>query len=185
MGACVCGGGGGGRELVTPSDRKWAPKQHPISLGSQQNASHGTSVVVMEGGGQARVRRTKITSRLQPCPPRHSPHRHHRCPPTTLTHSPHHHPPTRTGEPRGRARGTGERRLPYQRSAGYEFVRRDAAVHPGELTADDAFLKTKNGRKTVKSARYRPILGEDRRRQRPAHVYARADPAQNGGNGGN
>ena len=31
--------------------------------------------------------------------------------------------------------------------------------------------KTKNGRKNVKSAPYRPLLSEDRRRQRPTHVY--------------
>ena len=46
-------------------------------------------------------------------------------------------------------------------------------------------LKTKNGRKNVKSARYRPILSANGRRQRPAHVYTRANPAQNGQNGGN
>ena len=41
-------------------------------------------------------------------------------------------------------------------------------------------LKAGNGRENVKSARYRPILSANRRRQRPAHVYARADPAQYG-----
>ena len=46
-------------------------------------------------------------------------------------------------------------------------------------------LETKNGRKNVKSARYWPTLSEIRRRQRPAHVYARADPAQTGQNGEN
>ena len=46
-------------------------------------------------------------------------------------------------------------------------------------------LKTKNGRKNVKSARYRPILSANRTRPRPTHVYARANPAQIGGNGGN
>ena len=45
-------------------------------------------------------------------------------------------------------------------------------------------LKTKSGRKNVKSARYRPILSANRRKQRPAHVYARADAAQNGQGGG-
>ena len=38
-------------------------------------------------------------------------------------------------------------------------------------------LKDKNGRKTVKSAPYRPILSANRRRQRPTHVYAGANPA--------
>ena len=46
-------------------------------------------------------------------------------------------------------------------------------------------LKTKKSRKIVKSARYRPILSAHRTRQRPAHVHARTDPAQNGQNGGN
>ena len=46
-------------------------------------------------------------------------------------------------------------------------------------------LKTKHGRKNVKSARYRPILSANRRMQRLAHAYARADPAPNGQNGGN
>ena len=49
----------------------------------------------------------------------------------------------------------------------------------------DGDLKTKNGRKNVKSVRYRPILSANRRRQRPAHVHARTNPAQNGQNGGN
>ena len=46
-------------------------------------------------------------------------------------------------------------------------------------------LKVQNGRKNVKSAPYRPILSANRRRQRPTAVYAHADPAQTGGNGGN
>ena len=45
-------------------------------------------------------------------------------------------------------------------------------------------LKAANGRKNVKSARCREILSANRRRQRPAHAHARADPAQNGQNGG-
>ena len=45
-------------------------------------------------------------------------------------------------------------------------------------------LKTKNGRKNVKSAPYRPILSANRTRQRPAAVYTNADPAQTGQNGG-
>ena len=53
------------------------------------------------------------------------------------------------------------------------------------LASQRGGLQTENGRKTVKSARHRPILSANRRRQRPAHVYARADPAQNGQNGGN
>ena len=51
------------------------------------------------------------------------------------------------------------------------------------LGRDD--LKTENGRKNVKSAPYRPILSEDRRRQRPTHVYSHANPAQYGQNGEN
>ena len=46
-------------------------------------------------------------------------------------------------------------------------------------------LKAENGRKNVKSAPYRPILSEDRRRQRPTPAYTDADPAQNGQNGEN
>ena len=53
------------------------------------------------------------------------------------------------------------------------------------VVADAEHLKTKNGRNNVKSAPYRPILSANRTRQRPTAVYARADPAQNGGNGGN
>ena len=46
-------------------------------------------------------------------------------------------------------------------------------------------LKVKNGRKNVKSAPYRPILSANRTGRRPTAVDAHADPAQNGGNGGN
>ena len=45
-------------------------------------------------------------------------------------------------------------------------------------------LKVENGRKTVKSAPYRPILSANRRGQRPTAVYAQANPAPNGQNGG-
>ena len=51
--------------------------------------------------------------------------------------------------------------------------------------AESDALKVKNGRKNVKSAPYRPILSANRTRQRPTAVYAHADPAQNGQNGGN
>ena len=54
-----------------------------------------------------------------------------------------------------------------------------------ERVGEPVRLMAKNGRKNVKSARYRPILSADRRRQRPAPTYLHADPAQNGQNGGN
>ena len=61
-----------------------------------------------------------------------------------------------------------------------------ASMKPRRLCACSCvFLKTKNGRKNVKSARYRPILSADRRRLRPAHAYPRENPAENGQNGGN
>ena len=70
-----------------------------------------------------------------------------------------------------------------------------AAAEELDLAGDDGIheqpdhppqaLETKNGRKHVKSARYRPILSANRRRPRPAHAYACADPAPNGQNGGN
>ena len=59
------------------------------------------------------------------------------------------------------------------------------ALRGGAERGGRAGLKTKNGRKNVKSARYRPILSASRRRQRPTHVYARENPTQNGQNGGN
>ena len=61
-----------------------------------------------------------------------------------------------------------------------------AAVQKVVLVRHDAVcLKTKNGRKHVRSAPYRPVLSASRTGQRPTAVCAHADPAQNGGNGGN
>ena len=77
------------------------------------------------------------------------------------------------------------RKLPYLADVGGQrelFVVLGVDLGAESLPGD---LKTKNGRKNVKSARDRPILSANRRRQRPAHAYARADPAQNGQTGGN
>ena len=61
----------------------------------------------------------------------------------------------------------------------------DLTLSPLDVLFELGGLKTENGRKNVKSARYRPILSANGRRPRPAHAYACADPAQNGQNGGN
>ena len=50
-------------------------------------------------------------------------------------------------------------------------------LEPDDLL--DGSLQVKNDRKNVKSAPYRPILSANRTMQRPAHVYAHVDPAQN------
>ena len=58
--------------------------------------------------------------------------------------------------------------------------RRERGIVPGKKKK-----KTKYGRKNVISAPYRPILSEDRTRQRPTHALSHADPAQYGQSGEN
>ena len=66
----------------------------------------------------------------------------------------------------------------------HRALRRYGVVDPaGEQRPER--LETKIGRKNVNLAPYRPILSANRTRQRPTAVYAHANPAQNGQNGGN
>ena len=78
-------------------------------------------------------------------------------------------------------RGQRQRLQVKQLGVGRVVLREDQVLERDRLDR----LKTKNGRENVKSALYHPILSANRRRQRPAAVYAHADPAQTGQNGGN
>ena len=71
---------------------------------------------------------------------------------------------------------TGQAGVIVDRHKGAVKPRRRGPGRPQEA------LKAENGRQNVKSARYRPILNADRRRQRPAPTYANAHPAQSNQN---
>ena len=91
---------------------------------------------------------------------------------------------------RGTDRSDRFRRQPWERRGGKGLERGEevnleaGVVVPDAIVKGLVVLKVENGRKNVKSAPYRPILSANTRRQRPTAVYAHADPAQNGQNGG-